>query len=124
MKSDHFLKKAAFSHPNIVPAKKLGEESHDCKLPETKFKALNGLKKGKLHVVPVQKQKKTFFRYELKIIQEIKTSSAGNRTPISNVTVWDTHYYTTEDTLPRISSKFKSFEILKLKNDTIELDQR
>ena len=53
MKSDHFLKKAAFSHPNVVPAKKFGAESHDCKLPETKFKALNGLKKGKLHVVPV-----------------------------------------------------------------------
>ena len=124
MKSDHFLKKAAFSHPNIVPAKKPGEESHDCKLPETKFKALNGLKKGKLHVVPVQKQKKTFFRYELKIIQEIKTSSAGNRTPVSNVTVWDTHHYTTEDTLPRISSKFMSFEVVKLQNDTKQLDQR
>ena len=114
MKSDHFLKKAAFSHPNIVPAKKLGAESHDCKLPETKLKALNGLKKGKLHVVAVQKQKKTFFRYELKIIQEIKTSSAGNRTPVSNVTGWDTHHYTTEDTLPRISFKFMSFEIIKL----------
>ena len=63
MKSDHFLKKAAFSHPNIVPAKKLGAECHGCKLSETKFKALKQLKKkNSFHVVPVQKQKKTFFR--------------------------------------------------------------
>ena len=62
MNSDHFLKKAAFSHPNIVPAKKIGAESHGCKLSETKFKALNRLKtKNKLHVVPFKKQKKTFF---------------------------------------------------------------
>ena len=67
-----------------------------------------------MHVVLVQKQNKNFFRYELKIIQEIKTSSAGNRTPVSNVTGWDTHHYTTEDTLPRISSKFTPFETLKL----------
>ena len=84
---------------------------------------MNQLKK-KIHVVPVQKQKKTFFRYELKIIQKKKNSSAGNRTPVSNVTGWDTHQYTTEDTINRISSKFISFEILKLKNDTIDLDQR
>ena len=59
-------------------------------------------------------KKKTFFRYELKIIQEIKTSSAGNRNRVSNVTGWDTHHYTTEDTLPRISAKFVPYEILKL----------
>ena len=88
--------------------------------------AVNRLKtKSNFQVVPLQKQKKTFFfRYELKFTQEIKTSSAGNRTPVSNVTGWDTHHYTTEDTLPRISSKFMSFEILKLQNDTIQLDQR
>ena len=93
---------------------KLGAESHGCKLSESKFKALNRLKKSKLQVVLVQKQKKMFFRYELKFIQEIKTSSAGNRTPVSNVTGWDTHHYTTEGTLPRISSKFMSIEIPKL----------
>ena len=60
-------------------------------------------------------KKKKFHRYEPKIIiQEIKTFSAGNRTPISNVSGWYTHHYTTEDTLPRISSKFMSFEIPKL----------
>ena len=69
-------------------------------------------------------KKKTFFRCELKIIQEIKTSSAGNRTPVSNVTGCDTHHYTTKDTLPRITSKFMSTEILKLQNDTIQFDQR
>ena len=114
MKSEHFLKKAAFSHPNIVPAKKLGAECHGCKLSETKFKALNQLKKSKLHIVSVKKQKKNFFRYKLKNIQKIKISSAGNRTPVSNVTGWYTHHYTTEDTLPRITSKFASFEKLKL----------
>ena len=57
--------------------------------------------KSNFHVVPFQKQKKTFFRYELKIIQEIKTFLAGNRTPVSNVTGWDSHYYTTEATIPR-----------------------
>ena len=119
-----FFEKSSFFSSQHSPSKKLGAESHVCKLSETKFKALNRLKKNKLHVVPVQKQKKTFFRYELKIIQGIKTSSAGNRTPVSNVTGWDTHHYTTEDTLPRITSKFMSFEILKLQNDTIQLDQR
>ena len=107
MKSDRFLKKAAFSHPNIVPAKKLGAESHGCKLSETKFKALNRLKKKQTSCSSSSKTKKNrFFRYELKFIQKIKTSSAGNRTPVSNVTGWDSHHYTTEDTLTRISSKF------------------
>ena len=85
---------------------------------------MNRLKKSNFHVVPFQKQKKTFFRYELKNIQEIKTSSAGNQTQVSNVTGWDTHHSTTEDTRHRITSKFMSFEILKLQNDTIQLDQR
>ena len=117
MNSDHFLKKAAFSHPNIVPAKKIGAESHGCKLSETKFKALNRLKtKNKLHVVPFKKQKKKrfFFRSELKIIQGLKTSASGNRTPVSNVTGCDTHHYTTEDTVPSISAKIVPYEILKL----------
>ena len=86
---------------------------------------MNRLKKKQFSSSSKSKTKKTFFfRYELKFTQEIKTSSAGNRTPVSNVTGWDTHHYTTEDTLPRISSKFMSFEILKLQNDTIQLDQR
>ena len=87
--------------------------------------AINRLKtKSNFQVVPLQKQKKTFFRYELKINQEFKTSSAGNRTPVSNVTGWDTYHYTSEATVPSISAKFESYEILKLKNDTKELDQR
>ena len=116
MKSDHFLKKAAFSHPNIVPAKKIGAESHGCKLSETKFKALNRLKtKNKLHVVPFKKQKKNvFFRYELKFIQGLKTSASGNRTPVSNVAGCDTHHYTTEDTVPSLCAKIVPYEILKL----------
>ena len=62
MKSDHFLKKAAFSHPNIVPAKKHGAECHGCKLSENKFKALKQLKKkNHFPVVPVQKKKKKRF---------------------------------------------------------------
>ena len=81
MKSDHFLKKAAFSHPNIVPAKKLGAESHGCKLPETKFKALNGLKKGKLHVVPVQKQKKNVFSIRTKNYPGNKNLFGGESNP-------------------------------------------
>ena len=60
------------------------------------------------------KKKTFFFRYELKIIQGLKTSASGNRIPASNVTGWDTHHYTTEDTVQRISSKFVSYEILKL----------
>ena len=80
--------------------------------------------KSKLHVVPFKKQKKTFFfRYELKIIQGLKTSASGNRTPVSNVTGCDTHHYTTEDTVPSISAKFVKYEILKLQSDKIELDQ-
>ena len=81
MKSDHFLKKAAFSHPNIVPAKKLGAESHDCKLPETKLKALNGLKKGKLHVVAVQKQKKNVFSIRTKNYSGNKNLIGGESNP-------------------------------------------
>ena len=59
---------------------------------------MNRLKKiKKFSCSSISKTKKKFFRYEVKIIQEIKTSSAGNRTPVSNVTGWDTHHYTTED---------------------------
>ena len=61
MKSDHFLKKAAFSHPNIVPAKKLGAESHGCKLSETKFKALNRLKNKQFSCSSISKTKKKRF---------------------------------------------------------------
>ena len=121
MKSQH-LKKNCFSHPNIVPAKKCSAKNYTCKIFEKS--SFEPSQKSNFHVVLYQKQKKTFFRYELKIIQEIKTFSAGNQTPVSNVTGWDTSHYTTKDTLPRISSKFMSFEILKLQNDTIELDQR
>ena len=123
MKSQHLKKNCFFASQQSSSKKKCSAKNYTCKILE-KNQALNRLKKINFHLVPYQKQKKTFFRYELKIIQEIKTSSAGNRTPVSNVTGWDTHHYTTEDTLPRISSKFMSFEILKLENDTIQLDQR
>ena len=87
--------------------------------------AMNRLKtKSNFQVVSLQKRKKFFFPYELKINQEFKTSSAGNRTPVSNVTGWDTHHYTSEDTVPSISAKFVPYESLKLQNDTNELDQR
>ena len=119
-----FFEKSSFFSSQHSPSKNLGAESHGCKLSETKFKALNRLKKSRYHVVPFQRQKKNVFSIRTKIIQEIKTSSAGNRTPVSNVTGWDTHHYTTEDTLPRISSKFMSFEVVKLQNDTKQLDQR
>ena len=108
-----FFEKSSFFSSQHSPSKKLGAESHVCKLSETKFKALNQLKK-KIHVVPVQKQKKNVFSIRTKNYSEKKTSSAGNQTPVSNVTGWDTHQYTTEDTINRISSKFMSFEILKL----------
>ena len=61
MKSDNVLKKAAFSHPNIVPPKKLGAESHGCKLSETKFKALNRLKKKQTSCSSRSKTKKNCF---------------------------------------------------------------
>ena len=60
MKSDHFFEKSSFFSSQHSRSKKLGAGSHGCKLSETKFKALNGLIKGKLHVVPVQK-KEGFF---------------------------------------------------------------
>ena len=75
---------------------------------------MNRLKtKSKFHVVPFQKQKKAF-PIRTKNCSELKTSSAGNRTPLSNVTGCDTHHYATESTVERISSKFVSYEILKL----------
>ena len=82
------MKKAAFSHPNIVLAKKIGAESHGCKLSETKFKALQPTEKKAniMHVVLVQKQKKNVFSIRTKNYSGKKTSSAGNRTPVSNVT--------------------------------------
>ena len=110
-----FFEKSSFFSSQHSPSKKLGAESHVCKLSETKFKALNQLKK-KLHLVPYQKQKKTFFQYEQKIIQEIKNSWAGNRYPASNVTGCDTHHYTTEDTVQRISSNFASSCHMKFSN--------
>ena len=61
MKSDHFLKKAAFSHPNIVPAKKHGAECHGCKLSENKFKALKQLKKKQFSCSSSSKTKKKRF---------------------------------------------------------------
>ena len=115
MKSDHFLKKSSFFSSQHRPSKKLGAERHGCKLSKTKFKALNQLKKKQTSCSSSSKTKKNVFSTRTKKnIQEIKTSSAVNRTPVSNVTGWDTHHYTTKDTLPRISSKFMSFEIRKL----------
>ena len=40
------------------------------------------------------------------------------------MTGWDTHHYTTENTVPSVSAKLVSYEILKLQNDRIELDHR
>ena len=53
---------------------------------------MNRLKtKSKFHEVPIQKQKKVF-PIRTKNCSELKTSSAGNRTPVSNVTGWDTDH--------------------------------
>ena len=61
MNSDLFFEKSSFFSSQHSPSKKLGAESHGCKLSQTKFKALNRLKKkSKLHVVPVQKNKSFF----------------------------------------------------------------
>ena len=58
MKSQH-LKKTAFSHPNIVPAKKCSAKNYTCRILE-KNQALNRLKKSNFHVVPFQKKKNVF----------------------------------------------------------------
>ena len=64
MKSQH-LKKTAFSHPNIVPAKKCSAKNYTCRILE-KNQALNRLKKSNFHVVPFQKQKKNVFSIRTK----------------------------------------------------------
>ena len=48
--------------------------------------------------------------------EKIKTSPAGNRTPVSRVTGGDTHHYTTEESDDIIFSKFdlKSLNSLKV----------
>ena len=90
------------------------ESKHKGKLTETKFKTLNRLKKKQTSCSSSSKtKKKRFFDTNLKLFRK-KTSSTGNRTPVSNVTDWDTNHYTTEDTIHRIASNFTSFEILKL----------
>ena len=124
MKSQHFWLKNAFLHPNIVPAKKCSAKNYICKTFEKKTSYEPTENKKQFSNSFTSETKKVFFRYELKINQEFKTSSAGNRTPVSNVTGWDTHHYTSEDTVPSISAKFVPYEILKLQNDTNELDQR
>ena len=120
-----FFEKSSFFSSQHRPSKKLGAESHVCKLSETKFKALNQLKKKKTSCSSCSKTKKNVFSIRTKNYSEKKPlRRAGIRTPVSNVSGWDTRHYTTEYTLPRITSKFMSFEILKLQNDTIQLDQR
>ena len=81
MKSDHFLKKAAFSHPNIVPAKKLGAESHGCKLSETKFKALNRLKNKQFSCSSISKTKKNVFSIRTKNYSGNKNLFGGESNP-------------------------------------------
>ena len=62
MKSQHFFFKNCFFASQHSPSKKIGAESNGCKLSETKFKALNRLKKKAniMHVVLVQKKKNLF----------------------------------------------------------------
>ena len=77
-----FFEKSSFFSSQHSPSKKLGAESHGCKLSETKFKALNRLKKkSKLHVVPVQKQKKTVFSIRTKIYSGNKKLFGGESNP-------------------------------------------
>ena len=71
-----FFEKSSFFSSQHSPSKKLGAESHVCKLSETKFKALNRLKK-KLHVVPVEKQKKNVFLIRTKNYSGFKNFFAG-----------------------------------------------
>ena len=95
MKSQHFwFKKITFSHPNIVPAKKNAQQKIIL-VEYLKKASFESTQKEQFSCSSISKTKKTSFRYELKIIQELKTSSAGNPTPVSNVTGWDTHRFTT-----------------------------
>ena len=66
MKSQHFFLKTAFSHPNIVSAKKCSEKNYTCRILEKKNQAFNRLKKSNFHVVPFQKQKKNVFSLRTK----------------------------------------------------------
>ena len=122
MKSDHFLTKAAFSHPNIAPAKKTEQKIIVVNYLKKKFKALNRLKtKSKFHVVPFQKQKQNVFPIQTKTYSGVKNPFGGESSPGLQR---DKLGYSPLCTVPSISAKLVSYEILKLQNDTVELDQR
>ena len=55
-----FCKKTAFSHPNIVSAKKCSAKNYTCRILEKKS-SFEPAQKKNFHVVPFQKQKKKVF---------------------------------------------------------------
>ena len=79
MKSQH-LKKTAFSHPNIVPAKKCSAKNYTCRILE-KNQALNRLKKKQFSCSSISKTKKNLFSIRTKNYSGNKNLFGGESNP-------------------------------------------
>ena len=79
MNSDLFFEKSSFFSSQRSPSKKLGAESHGCKLSETKFKALNRLKKKQTSCSSSSKKK--VFSIRTKNYSGVKNLFSGESNP-------------------------------------------